>query len=60
MKVCTGCHELDVVAQERRSRKHWNATGNQMLLDGAYGTDEEIETLLDYLAKYFRPPLDMN
>jgi hypothetical protein len=54
-KMCTGCHSLKTVTSKRATKEQWSATVQQMVSRGAEGTDEEIETVIDYLAKNFPP-----
>jgi competence protein ComEA len=54
--MCGGaCHELDVVINERLSKQGWTNTVDTMISRGATGTDEEIESVIDYLALHFGP-----
>jgi len=52
---CGGCHELKVVTAKRASRQQWSTLVNQMVTRGADIPDEDIETVIDYLAKNFGP-----
>jgi mono/diheme cytochrome c family protein len=55
-KMCVGCHSLTTVTSQHATKDQWSATVQQMVSRGADGTDEEIATVIDYLAKNF-PPL---
>jgi competence ComEA-like helix-hairpin-helix protein len=50
---CSGCHVLKVVTSKRASKQQWSALVDQMISRGAEVPDEEIETVVDYLAKNF-------
>ena len=50
-RICSKCHELEVVARARNTRAGWNSVIDDMVARGAEGTDEELERILDYLAK---------
>jgi competence protein ComEA len=50
---CSGCHVLKVVTSKRASKQQWSALVDQMIARGAEVPDEEIETVVDYLAKNF-------
>jgi competence protein ComEA len=50
-RICSNCHELEVVARARNTRAGWNSVIDDMVARGAEGTDEELERILDYLAK---------
>jgi hypothetical protein len=55
-RMCTGCHSLKTVTSQHATKDQWSAIVQQMVSRGADGTDEEINTVVDYLAKNF-PPL---
>jgi competence ComEA-like helix-hairpin-helix protein len=68
---CAGCHVLKVVTSKRASKQQWSALVDQMISRGAEVPDEEIETVVDYLAKNFgatagdkepdrSPPINVN
>jgi competence protein ComEA len=50
-RICSKCHELEVVARAPNTRAGWNSVVDDMVVRGAEGTDEELERILDYLAK---------
>ncbi len=50
---CAGCHALKVVTSKRASKQQWSALVDQMVSRGADVPDEEIETVVEYLAKNF-------
>src|SRR5882672_6345941 len=52
---CAGCHVLKVVTSKRASKEQWSVLVDQMISRGADVRDEEIETVVDYLAKNFGP-----
>jgi hypothetical protein len=54
-RMCTGCHKLKVVTSKRATKDQWSATVQQMVARGADGTDDEIATVVDYLAANFPP-----
>jgi competence ComEA-like helix-hairpin-helix protein len=51
--VCGACHDLDTAVGMRRTKEGWQATVDAMVNRGARATDEEINTVLEYLARYF-------
>lgn len=68
---CAGCHVLKVVTSKRASKQQWAALVDQMISRGAEIPDEDIETVVDYLAKNFAaasvekdpdrsPPINVN
>jgi competence ComEA-like helix-hairpin-helix protein len=50
---CAKCHALKVVTSKRASRQQWSAVIDQMITRGADIADEDVETVVDYLAKNF-------
>jgi hypothetical protein len=55
-KMCVGCHKVKVITSKRATKEQWTTIVQQMVSRGADGTDEEIATVIDYLATNF-PPL---
>src|SRR6185503_20560275 len=50
-KVCgTACHALERATVTPRSRAQWEDVISKMISMGAKGTDEELTTVLNYLA----------
>jgi len=64
VKVCGNCHEPRRAASVRLTRDGWSATIDDMIRRGAKGTDDEFNTVLDYLAANFlgeaARPLNVN
>lgn len=58
--VCGSCHGADIVVGSTGSRAAWEETVEAMRARGAYGTDEEFETVVKYLSKYFGMPVNVN
>jgi competence protein ComEA len=55
---CGGCHALKVVTSKRASRQQWSTLVDQMVSRGADVADDDIETVVQYLAKNFGPAPD--
>jgi competence ComEA-like helix-hairpin-helix protein len=53
---CGACHGLDVVVAQHATKDGWASIVDYMVSRGASGTPDEIQTIVDYLAKNF-PPL---
>ena len=53
LKVCSGCHNVRIVASLRLTRDGWAGVVKDMVREGAKGTDEELTQVLDYLAANF-------
>ena len=56
-RMCVGCHKLQVVTSKRATHEQWETIVQQMVARGADGTDEEIATVIDYLAKNYPAPV---
>jgi len=54
-KQCSVCHAVTVVTSKHASHSEWDQVVNQMVSRGADLTDEEIETVVDYLSKNYGP-----
>lgn len=52
-KLCSGCHELEKSFSQKQDRVGWQRTVDKMVAFGMKGTDKELSTVLDYLAKNF-------
>jgi competence protein ComEA len=63
-KLCKQCHELERSVSLRQDRAGWQTTVDKMVSLGAQGTDKELQTVLDYLAKNYPgdelPKLNVN
>jgi mono/diheme cytochrome c family protein len=55
MKVCSTCHQLDVVAEQRQDLDGWKMTVDQMASMGAEATEAQLDQIVKYLAKAFPP-----
>lgn len=54
-RMCVGCHTLTVVTSKRATPAEWTKVVQLMVIRGAEGTDQEIDTLTRYLAANFGP-----
>lgn len=54
-RMCVGCHSLKVVTSKRATHDQWNDTVQLMVSRGADGSDEDIESVINYLSTYFAP-----
>jgi cytochrome c5 len=50
---CASCHGLDQVAQHKDTKDGWSTLVDFMVSRGMAATDEEVKTMVDYLAKNF-------
>ena len=52
-RACSHCHALKVVTSKRATKDQWSALVDQMVSRGAELDDDEIDVVVDYLAKNF-------
>jgi hypothetical protein len=55
MNVCTQCHDAARIISKKRTKEEWNDTVDKMAARGAKASDQEFDTIVTYLAKYFGP-----
>jgi competence protein ComEA len=53
VKVCSGCHDPSIAAQQRLSHDGWVELVNTMAARGAPATDAQLDEITAYLAKSF-------
>ncbi len=59
-KICGSCHGTDVIFKIRTTKEKWKNTVDEMASRGAEGTDEQLDTVIDYLAHCFGPRVNVN
>ncbi len=63
-KLCKNCHELARSVSKKQDREGWQATLVKMTAFGMKATDQELGTMLEYLAKHWPaedvPPVTVN
>lgn len=59
-EVCTGCHGLESVTSQRASKQGWQDTVDYMIQRGATAKEDEIKTMVEYLAKNFAAKTNVN
>ena len=52
-KICSGCHAPEIVLGRHETEDGWAQIVSDMVNRGANGTDDEFNTIIDYLAKNF-------
>jgi competence ComEA-like helix-hairpin-helix protein len=52
---CVGCHALKVVTSKRATKEQWSSLVDQMVSRGAEVDDDDIESVVEYLAANFGP-----
>jgi competence protein ComEA len=64
VRLCGACHEAERAAALRLTREGWQDTVTRMVDLGMKGSDDEIGTVLEYLAVHFKGeaprPLNLN
>lgn len=60
LKVCSTCHNADVVQGYHQGKDAWADTITQMIQRGAEGSEDQFNAVLDYLAKNFGLPTNIN
>jgi competence ComEA-like helix-hairpin-helix protein len=59
-RMCTNCHGLEQVTALRYSKKYWGNVVDDMVSRGAEGSDEDINSVIGYLARNFGKPVNVN
>lgn len=63
-KLCLQCHDVAKSVSLRQDRNGWGQTMTKMIAMGMKGSDEEMQTVLDYLVEHFPPealpPININ
>lgn len=55
LRACVQCHALKVVTSKRASADNWATTVNNMVNRGAVLSDDEMDEVIDYLSRNFKP-----
>lgn len=62
--VCSKCHSPERVTALHQSRRAWESTVSQMVSMGANASDDQLNAVVDYLAKNYPPmpptPVNIN
>ena len=59
VKVCAGCHGMQLVTDTPRDYDAWHDTVQKMIDRGARGTPDEFDLVMDYLFQNMTP-IDVN
>ena len=54
-KICAECHGIDIIVSQTATKDGWASIVDSMVARGAGGTKEELDTIVDYLAKNYAP-----
>jgi competence protein ComEA len=60
LRVCGACHSAENVAGMAKTREEWGALVGEMAADGAQGTNDEFNEIVDYLAAHFPKTINVN
>ena len=60
VKVCGACHDAGVVVTMHNSKPDWQTTVDDMKGRGADASDDDFKTIVEYLAKYQGPEVNVN
>src|SRR5580698_9215080 len=52
-QVCGACHGTDLIASRRATKQGWSYIVDDMVSRGASATNEQIQSINDYLAKNY-------
>jgi cytochrome c2 len=55
-RLCSQCHTLESVTNQRHTREEWNGVIGRMIGQGLVAPEEELYEVSDYLTKYYGPP----
>ncbi|GGI75825.1 hypothetical protein GCM10007973_10960 [Polymorphobacter multimanifer] len=53
VRVCSGCHEPEIMTQQRLAPADWARVVDTMAGNGAQGTDADFDAITAYLSKAF-------
>lgn len=51
--VCSTCHGLEIATSQKKPRAGWQSTVDSMVAKGAEASKEQVEAIVNYLAKNF-------
>lgn len=55
VSICSQCHGIEAIPDLKYTRQGWQALVEQMQGNGANGTAQQFEAIVDYLTKNFGP-----
>jgi competence protein ComEA len=59
-KVCTTCHGLEAIVTLQGNKDIWQSVVDDMKGRGADGSNEDFTAIVNYLARYFGPNVNVN
>jgi hypothetical protein len=54
-KKCTMCHAANIFTSQKHTKEQWGSVLDNMTSKGLEASDEELDTILDYLTQNFAP-----
>ena len=52
VKLCVGCHEIDLVVARRHTREEWDGVVEDMIARGTKGREAELSLVAEYLSRH--------
>ena len=59
-KVCSACHSAENVVGMGKTREEWGKVVGVMVENGAQGTEDEFNEVVDYLTAHFPKTINVN
>ena len=59
-RMCTNCHGLDQVVATHYAKKYWGSLVDDMVSKGAEGSEDDVNTVINYLSSNFGKPVNIN
>lgn len=59
LRVCGQCHAVDLITGKGNTRDGWTQVVGVMIARGAQGSDDDFDTIVEYLTTYFPPNSDV-
>jgi len=57
-RLCGTCHGTNVWVKQRHTPEKWSSIVDNMISKGLEASDDDLNTLTDYLSTYLAPPPD--
>jgi competence protein ComEA len=55
LQLCSKCHSPEQATSLHQDQRHWESTISKMIALGAQGSDDQFETIINYLTANFGP-----
>ena len=55
LHICSGCHAISVVTNERHTAEKWATIIDDMRARGAVGSDDDMDKITDWLTANYAP-----